>query len=203
MNSIKWDGKDIYPTKIICIGRNYADHIKEFDNKPSQEPVIFLKPNSSISNEIYSSETDLIHYEGEITFLISSGELKGVGFGLDLTKRDLQYDLQSKGWPWERAKAFDHSAVFSDMVTYTGNISDLRMEFFINDVLVQHGNYDLMINKPEPLFSDAKSFLSFEDGDLFMTGTPKGVGPVKAGDRYHGKIFENDKLLVEGTWVVK
>jgi len=203
MKSVTWDGKAIYPSKIVCIGRNYAEHIKEFDNKATLEPVIFIKPNSAISNDVHSSKSELIHYEGEITFLISSGELRGVGFGLDLTKRDLQYKFMDKGWPWERAKSFDRSAVFSDFVTFKGNISDLRMEFHINDALVQFGNHDLMLNKPPQLLNEAKSFLSFEDGDLLMTGTPKGVGPVNSGDRYLGKIFENEKLIVEGSWVVK
>jgi 2-keto-4-pentenoate hydratase/2-oxohepta-3-ene-1,7-dioic acid hydratase in catechol pathway len=203
MKSVTWGGKAVYPSKIVCIGRNYAEHIKEFDNEASQEPVIFLKPNSAISGDVHSSKSELVHYEGEITFLISSGELAGVGFGLDLTKRDLQYELKNKGWPWERAKAFDRSAVFSEFVSFNGDISDLRMEFYINDVLVQFGNHDLMLNKPPQLLSEAKSFLSFEDGDLLMTGTPKGVGSVDSGDRYLGKIFEKEKLIVEGSWVVK
>jgi 2-keto-4-pentenoate hydratase/2-oxohepta-3-ene-1,7-dioic acid hydratase in catechol pathway len=75
MKSIALDGTAVYPSKIVCIGRNYAEHIKELDNEPNQEPVIFIKPNSAISDEIYSSESELIHYEGEITFLIESGEL--------------------------------------------------------------------------------------------------------------------------------
>lgn len=203
MKSINWDGKAIYPSKIVCIGRNYAEHIKEFDNEPDQDPVIFIKPNSAISNEIYSSKSELIHYEGEITFLIESGELRGIGFGLDLTKRDLQYQLKTKGWPWELAKAFDRSAVFSEFASFNGDVAGLRMELHINDVLVQHGDYDLMLSKPAQMLDYAKSFLTLEDGDLLMTGTPKGVGPVNAGDRYLGRVFEKDKLLVEGLWVVK
>lgn len=203
MKSVQWDGQAVYPSKIVCIGRNYADHIKEFDGEVSQEPVIFLKPNSSLSNEIHSSKNDVIHYEGEITFLISAGQLSGVGFGLDLTKRELQYELKGKGWPWERAKAFDNSAVFSEFISFRGNISDLRMEFYINGVLVQVGGYDLMLSKPMQMLNEAKTFLSFEDGDLLMTGTPKGVGPVKSGDKYLGKVYEKEKLIVENSWVVK
>ncbi len=203
MHSVTCDSTPVAPSKIVCIGRNYAEHIKEFDNEASQEPCIFLKPNSSISNEVIASDSELIHYEGEITFLIESGELCAVGFGLDLTKRDLQYQLKNKGWPWERAKAFDNAAVFSEFVTYQGDIQDLRLEFYINDALVQFGDYALMLSKPEQLLADCKTFMTFEDGDLLMTGTPKGVGPVKRGDRYVGKIFSNDKLLVEGSWSVK
>jgi len=203
MNSIKWDSKAVYPSKIVCIGRNYAAHIKEFDNEPSQEPVIFMKPNSAIANEVYSSRHDVIHYEAEITFLVGAGELRAVGFGLDLTKREIQYQLVDKGWPWERAKAFDGSAVYSDFVTFDGDISALGVEFAFNDVLTQSGTVELVMNPPARMLGEVRSFLSLEDGDLLMTGTPEGVGPVNAGDRYHGKIFENDRLIVEGVWVVK
>ncbi|MGA8864988.1 MAG: fumarylacetoacetate hydrolase family protein [Gallionella sp.] len=203
MKSVIWEGKPVYPSKVVCIGRNYAEHITELGNEASPEPVIFLKPNSAISGDIRSSKSELIHYEGEITFLINSGELSGIGFGLDLTKRDLQHELKSKGLPWERAKAFDRSAVFSEFVTFNGDFSALRMELYINGALVQHGDHNLMLNKPAQMLSQAKSFLSFEDGDLLMTGTPSGVGPVNCGDRYHGKIFGKDKLIVDVSWVVK
>ncbi len=203
MKSVSWDGKAVYPSKIVCIGRNYVDHIKELDNEVPQEPVIFIKPNSAISNEIHPGKSEAIHFEGEITFLINSGELRGVGFGLDLTKRDLQSRLKAKGLPWERAKAFDRSAVFSDFVTFNGNVGDLRMELHINGALVQFGGHDLMMNKPGRIFNEARSFLSFEDGDLLMTGTPKGVGSVNSGDKYLGKIFAKEKLIVEGSWVAK
>ena len=93
MKSIKLDGRDIFPSKIVCLGRNYIDHIKELHNEVPKETVIFLKPNSSISNEIYFNPFDAVHFEGEISFLILSGELRGVGFGLDLTKREIQRTL--------------------------------------------------------------------------------------------------------------
>ena len=203
MNSIIFDGKDVYPSKIVCIGRNYVDHIEELHNEVPKQPVIFIKPNSSISSDVYSSKHDVIHYEGEISFLISSDKLKGVGFGLDLTKREVQSNLKSKGLPWERAKSFDKSAVFSEFVTFRGNISDLRMELYINGSLVQKGSCDLMLNKPDEILNEATGFLSFEDGDLIMSGTPKGVVPIKSCDKFNGKIFEKGKLLVEGFWVVK
>jgi 2-keto-4-pentenoate hydratase/2-oxohepta-3-ene-1,7-dioic acid hydratase in catechol pathway len=203
MNSIIFDGKDVYPSKIVCIGRNYVKHIEELHNDVPEQQVIFIKPNSSISHEIYSSKDDVIHYEGEISFLIHSNKLKGVGFGLDLTKREVQSNLKSKGLPWERAKSFDGSAVFSEFVAFEGNVKDLRMELSINGSLVQQGGYDLMMNKPEEILLESLGFLSFEDGDIIMTGTPKGVGPVISGDTFNGKIFEKNKLLVEGCWVVQ
>jgi len=202
MKSVSWDGRAVTPSKIVCIGRNYTDHIKELENQISQEPVIFIKPNSAISDKVLSSTTEILHYEAEISFLVSAGELKAVAFGLDLTRREIQYSLMERQMPWERAKAFDNSAVFSDFVSFDGDIKDLRMKFYINDRLVQHGSYELMLNKPEQLLDEAKSFLTFEDGDVLMSGTPKGVGRVRPGDNYLGKIYDKEKLIVEGSWVV-
>ena len=203
MKSVKWDGQEIYPSKIVCIGRNYVDHIKELGNEMPKEPVIFLKPNSALSDVINSGDLDVIHYESEISFVVSSGELAAVGFGLDLTKREIQNRLKSKGLPWERAKAFDGAAVFSEFVSIDGNIDDLRLELTINDRLIQQGGCELMINKPDAILSEVKGFLSFENGDVIMTGTPAGVGTVIAGDRFAGKIFEKDRLIVEAAWVVE
>lgn len=203
MRSVKYDGQSISPTKVVCVGRNFTDHIKELNNKISDQAVFFIKPNSSISNEIYSRKSELVHYEGELSFLIKNSELSGVGFGLDLTRRDLQTKLKSEGLPWERAKSFDNSAVFSEFVPFNGVLSDLRMELTINGSLVQSGGCDLMLNQPMQLLEEAKTFLSFEEGDLLMCGTPKGVGPVNAGDKFNGKIFERENLIVEHVWTVK
>ena len=203
MNPISLEGKEIFPSKIICIGRNYVDHIKELGNEIPEEPVIFIKPNSSIAAAIESNESDEIHFEGEISILLRSAELFGVGFGLDLTKRKLQSRLKARGLPWERSKAFDGAAVFSEVVSFEGQVSDLRLELYINNRLVQQGGCALMIYKPDEIIAEVKSFLSLEDGDLIMTGTPAGVGPLQAGDRFNGKIFEKDTLIVEGSWVVQ
>ncbi len=203
MRSVKFEGKDVYPSKIICIGRNYVNHIEELDNEVPSELLVFLKPNSSLSNYIGFNENEAIHFEGEISFLVQSGNLVGVGFGLDITKRDVQSKLKAKGLPWERAKAFDKSAVFSEFVKIDGSILDLRMELYINGSLIQKAGCDLMQNKPSAVLREVKSFLSLEDGDLIMTGTPKGVGIIQEGDTFLGKIFENEKLIVESSWVVK
>ena len=203
MNHINFHNKNYTPSKVICIGRNYVEHIKELDNEVPTEPVIFLKPNSAISENLYLHETDNIHYEGEICFLIESGKLSGVGFGLDLTKRDMQSVLKKKGLPWERSKAFNHSALFSDFVAITEHVSELRMELHINNEIIQQGDYHLMMNKPEALLEEINTFLSVEDGDIIMTGTPKGVGVINAKDVLLGKVFSGDKLLVEHSWTVK
>lgn len=203
MKSIRCDGKDVFPTKVVCVGRNYAGHVKELQNVEPEEPVIFIKPNSAIASDVCFNPAALIHYEAELTFMIVGGKLSAVGMGLDLTQRDLQRHLQAKGLPWERAKAFDGSAVFSDFVSYHGELADLHFQLYINDTLVQHGNCALMLHQPQQVLANAKNFLTFEDGDLLMTGTPQGVGPLKLGDHYSGRILANDKLLVEGFWIVK
>jgi 2-keto-4-pentenoate hydratase/2-oxohepta-3-ene-1,7-dioic acid hydratase in catechol pathway len=135
--------------------------------------------------------------------MVGGGLLTAVGFGLDLTKRQIQSSLKASGLPWERSKAFDGSAVFSNFVKLDTDMSELTLELHINEHLVQEGGYDLMINKPAEILSEVKSFLSLEDGDLIMTGTPKGVGRISPGDRLCGKIFANENLLVEADWTVK
>lgn len=202
-NTINFAGFKYYPSKIVCVGRNYVAHIHELDNEIPSEPVIFIKPNSSISNEIYTHKTDDIHYEGEISFLIKAGCIAGVGFGLDLTKRTIQSKLKNKGLPWERAKAFDRSAVFSDFVSIPEDLSELRMELHINSHLKQDGSIQLMLHKPEFLVNEIKSFMTLEDGDVLMSGTPSGVGIIYMGDSFTGKIFSGVKLLVEHTWLVE
>jgi 2-keto-4-pentenoate hydratase/2-oxohepta-3-ene-1,7-dioic acid hydratase in catechol pathway len=203
MKPVKWDGEDVFPSKIVCIGRNYVDHIKELGNEIPKEPVIFIKPNSAISTDIHAGEPDEIHYEAEISILIHTGKLAAIGFGLDLTKRDLQSRLKSKGLPWERSKAFDGAAVFSEFVTFTDQTDNLRLELFINDRLIQQGGCQLMIYKPAEIMAEVENFLTLEDGDLIMTGTPVGVGVVHAGDRFTGRIYDNEKQMVEASWVVK
>lgn len=203
MNSVKLDQTDIYPSKVVCIGRNFVDHIAELGNEVPDEPVFFMKPNSAISQELHTHKTDPIHYESEITFSIMSGKLSGVGFGLDLTKREIQSKLKAKGLPWERAKSFDKSAVFSDFVTFNGDVNNLKLELYINNKLTQLATCELMMNKPDAILREATEFLTVIDGDLIMTGTPKGVGLLNPGDKFDGKIFDKEKLIIERTWTVK
>jgi len=200
---VRLDGKVLFPSKIVCIGRNYVEHIKELGNEIPAEPVIFIKPNSSLADNIRSGAPGEIHYEGEISFIIRCGQTVAVGFGLDLTRRELQSRLKAKGLPWERAKAFDGAAVFSEFVSYSGEVGDLRLELHINERLVQQGGCDLMIYKPADIIAEVKDFLSFEDGDIVMTGTPAGVGEVRAGDRFEGKILAGDELVTRASWVVQ
>lgn len=203
MKQIKIDGKPFCPSKVVCIGRNYVEHIKELNNEMPTQAVIFVKPNSAISEKIVSNDIEAIHYEAEISFVINAGKISAVGFGLDLTKRALQSLLKTQGLPWERAKAFDKSAVFSEFVSFSGDLETLSLQLLINGKLIQYANVDLMIHKPQDIISDVSSFMSFEEGDVLMTGTPKGVGQVFANDRFTGRIFQGDTLLIEQHWTVE
>ena len=202
MNAIQINDNSVEPSKVVCIGRNYVDHIKELNNAMPDQPVIFVKPNSAISDHIIFDDVDEIHYEGEISFVIKDKQISAVGFGLDMTKRDVQSTLKSKGLPWERAKAFDGSAVFSEFKTFDGNVDDLSLELMINDQLIQQGGCSLMLYKPKDILQEVDSFMTLEDGDVIMTGTPAGVGKVKLGDQFVGKILEKGKVIVEQTWLV-
>jgi len=201
MKTINYNNKKVTPSKVVCIGRNYVEHIKELNNETPSSMVIFNKPNSAISDELHYFNTDT-RFEGEICFLIENNKIAGVGFGLDLTHANIQNNMKQKGLPWERAKAFDGSAVLSNFVPFDTNLETLKMELFINNKLVQEANYDLMIYKPLEMLNEIQSFMSFEDGDVIMSGTPKGVGTYSKNDIFVGKIYSNDILLVESKWKV-
>ena len=201
MKIVTLDQKIITPSKIVCIGRNYVEHIKELNNEMPDSMVVFNKPNSAISNQLYYFGENT-RFEGEICFLIEDKKIRGVGFGLDLTKADVQKKMKEKGLPWERAKAFDNSAVFSKFVEFDGFVQFLKMELYLNDELIQHATYDLMIYKPDKMLDEVLSFMSLEDGDVIMSGTPKGVGNYKVGDVFVGKVYSGEKLLVESKWKV-
>lgn len=203
MNKIVLEDKEIFPSKVVCIGRNYMEHIKELNNEIPEDMVFFIKPNSAISNKLnFPKNQNSCHYEAEISFLIEDNKITAVGFGLDLTLREVQSKLKEKGLPWERAKAFDGASVFSKFVSFSDDITKLEIELFINGDLKQKGDYSLMINKPSEIINEARTFLSFEDGDILMSGTPKGVGSFNIGDVFVGKILYDGKVLVEETFTV-
>lgn len=201
MKTVSFNSKEIEPSKIVCIGRNYVEHIKELGNEMPSSMVIFMKPNSSISSELLTCKNENIHFEGEISFMIFDNKIEGVGFGLDLTKREIQTKLKQKGLPWERAKAFDGASVFSDFVKFDGDTDSLHVKLFIDDELIQDGSVTHMLYKPEEMIKEINSFSTFEDGDIVMSGTPKGVGIVQSGAKFLGQIFQNDKLLIEKSWI--
>ncbi len=202
MKSIRYKGKTITPSKVVCVGRNYVEHIRELGNEIPKNLVIFNKPNSAICDELYFFSDDT-RFEGEISFLIEKGEIRGVGFGLDLTHAKIQNHLKERGLPWERAKSFDKSAVFSEFVEIEDrDIEFLRFELFINKKLVQYANTNLMIYKPKTILKEINSFISLEDGDIIMSGTPKGVAYYQREDEFLVKVYIKDKLIIEKEWIV-
>jgi 2-keto-4-pentenoate hydratase/2-oxohepta-3-ene-1,7-dioic acid hydratase in catechol pathway len=201
MKTVDFNNHKISPSKIVCIGRNYAEHIEELGNETPSSMVIFMKPNSAISTKLSTCKEEPIHYEGEISFLIIAKKIAGVGFGLDLTKRELQGRLKEKRLPWERAKAFDGAALFSDFVKFDGDMESLHVKLFINDKLMQDGIVSQMLHKPEEILEEIAGFSTFEDGDIVMSGTPKGVGVVNINDKFLGQIYQGDKLLVQKEWL--
>lgn len=186
--------------KIICIGRNYAEHAKELGNEIPESPVIFMKPDTAIlkkGSDFYIPEfSDDVHYELEVVLKISKGGkyiqeknadkyYDEIGLGIDFTARDLQSQLKAKGLPWELAKAFDGSAVVSDFYKKEDfDVKNLNFSLMKNKEEVQNGNTALMIFSPEQIIAFVSQYFTLRVGDLIFTGTPKGVG----------KVFENDLL---------
>jgi len=202
MQTIQYESQTITPSKVICVGRNYVEHIHELNNEIPSSMVLFNKPNSAITNTLYFIQEDC-RFEGEICFLIKDNKIDGIGFGLDLTKAGLQNRMKEKGLPWERAKAFDKSAVFSKFVKCKGNMDTLEMKLFINGVLTQHASYDLMIYKPQNIVSEIASFMTFEDGDVIMSGTPKGVANYTRNDIFLAVIYLDGKMILNEEFIVK
>ncbi len=207
--SAKKSSQSITPSKVICIGRNYVDHIKELANEIPDEMVVFLKPNSAINNMLSAKHNDdVLHYEAELSFLYQGGKFTAVGLGLDLTKREVQGKLKVKGLPWERAKAFDNSAIFSDFVSIEqDDIQQLNLSLMIDDVLKQQGGVSLMMAKPADILKELQTFMSLEDGDIVMTGTPKGVGVIGKNDTFTGQVYlapedkvADNKVLLDCNW---
>lgn len=191
--------------KIICIGRNYADHAKELKNEIPAEPVFFLKPDIALlkDNEpFYLPEftTDL-HYECEVVVKIAKvGKniqekfahkyYEQISLGIDFTARDLQSKCKEKGLPWEMAKAFDNSAPLSSVFIDKKNVNlnDLKFHLDINGTTVQKGTTNDWIFHIDQVIAYVSRFMTLKTGDLIFTGTPAGVGPVAIGDRLEGYI---------------
>lgn len=199
----------ITPSKVVCIGRNYVEHIKELANEIPDEMVVFIKPNSAISNNLKAHHgDDVLHYEAELSFLYQDGKFTAVALGLDLTKREVQGKLKSKGLPWERAKAFNGSAIFSDFVGFESKTVDqLSLSLTINLSPTQKGGVSLMMVKPDEILAELQSFLTLEDGDIVMTGTPKGVGVINQSDVFVGQVLltqeesaSDKRVLIDCQW---
>jgi 2-keto-4-pentenoate hydratase/2-oxohepta-3-ene-1,7-dioic acid hydratase in catechol pathway len=199
--------------KIICVGRNYGEHIKELGNTNPEEPVIFLKPDTALSKSgqpiILPQHLGEIHYELELVFRIGrAGKhiepefahryIDQFSIGIDFTARQLQQNLKEKGLPWERAKAFDGSAVIGEMLPFESfdALMDSPFQLMLNQKKVQEGRMKEMIYSVPDLISFISKSFTLKTGDLIFTGTPKGVGAVKQGDELAG--YFKDKLLLTG-----
>ena len=200
--------------KIICIGRNYADHAKEMNAPTPQFPLFFLKPDSAILQKktpfYYPEFTKDLHYECEIIVRINKlGKnisakfahtyYDEIGLGIDFTARDLQEECKTKGLPWEKAKAFDGSAVLSEKFISKKelDLSHLKFHLIKNDDVVQNGNTKDFIFSIDTIISYVSQFMTLKIGDIIFTGTPAGVGPVAIGDVLKGSIGEKEMYKLQ------
>jgi 2-keto-4-pentenoate hydratase/2-oxohepta-3-ene-1,7-dioic acid hydratase in catechol pathway len=194
--------------KIICIGRNYANHAKEMKSDIPTEPVFFMKPDTALLKEsdFYLPDfTKEMHHEIELVLKIckagkhieekfANKYYDEVGIGIDFTARDLQAQCKAAGLPWEKAKAFDNSAPIGQFVKKENlNLKEINFELKINGLTKQLGNSNDLIFSFDTIISYVSKFVTLKVGDLIYTGTPEGVGPVKIGDKMEG--FLNNQLL--------
>ncbi|BCY28547.1 fumarylacetoacetate hydrolase family protein [Flavobacterium okayamense] len=200
--------------KIICIGRNYADHISELNNERPTEPVIFMKPDSAILLKnfpfVIPEFTNDVHHEIEVIVKINKvGKYidkkfahkyyDEISLGIDFTARDLQSTLKEKGLPWEKAKAFDGSAIIGDFLPKNSftSLENINFELKSNGNVVQQGNTSLMLWKIDELIAYVSQYFTLKTGDILFTGTPKGVAPVKDGDVLEGFLEGNQLFKVQ------
>jgi 2-keto-4-pentenoate hydratase/2-oxohepta-3-ene-1,7-dioic acid hydratase in catechol pathway len=197
--------------KIICIGRNYANHIAELQNERPDEPVIFLKPDSAVLPDkapfVIPEFSSDIHHEIEVIVKINKlGKYidskfahkyyDEIGLGIDFTARDLQSKLKEKGLPWEKAKAFDGSAIIGDFLPKNefSSTENITFELTNNGQTVQKGNTAQMLWKIDEIIAYVSQFFTLKKGDIIFTGTPEGVAKVSPNDVLEGFI-ENKKVL--------
>lgn len=200
--------------KIFCVGRNYVDHAKELNNDIPDEPVIFMKPKSALLQPhtpfYYPEFTNELHYECELVLRIAKNGkyiqekfankyYDAVTAGIDFTARDIQNELKQKGLPWEKAKAWDNSAVIGKWVLLTGLKDRHKIDFSLqkNKELVQKGNSEEMLFDFDYIVSYISNFFSINIGDLIFTGTPAGVGEIVVGDEIEAFMEEQSMLTLE------
>lgn len=197
--------------KLICIGRNYVDHIDELNNERPEEPVVFIKPDSAIlpkEQDFYIPEfSNDVHYEVEVLVKIKKvGKhiakefahkyYDEIGLGIDFTARDLQSKLKAKGLPWEKAKGFDGAAVIGNWAPKSKfkSVDNLRFSLSKNGEKVQDGNTALMLWKIDEIIAHVSTYFMLKKGDIIFTGTPAGVGKVSPNDYLVGSL-EDEKLF--------
>lgn len=200
--------------KIICVGRNYADHARELNNDVPTEPVIFLKPDSAILKDgkafYVPDHLGSVHHELEIVLRIckngkhispkfAADYYDQIGLGIDFTARDLQTKLKNKGLPWELAKGFDGSAVLGEFVpkSQLGDMMNLQIELQVNGQKRQAGNTRDLLFSFEAIIAFVSQYFTLRQGDLIYTGTPAGVGPVVPGDTLEGYLNGKKRLYFQ------
>lgn len=200
--------------KVIAIGRNYTEHIKELNNEKPDEPVIFTKPDTAIlrHNEAfyYPSFSNEVHYEVELVLKISKNGkyieekfanryFDAIGIGIDFTARDLQSKAKAKSLPWAISKGFDGAAPISEFLSVTefSDLKNINFSLKINNELRQDGNTSLMLYDFAQMIAYVSKFITLKKGDLIFTGTPKGVGEVKVGDRLQAYIEDKEMMDFE------
>lgn len=197
--------------KIFCVGRNYVEHAKELGNEVPDEPVLFMKPKSALLQShtpfYYPEFCNELHYEAEIVLRVGKNGkyinerqalkyINAITVGIDFTARDIQAELKKKGLPWEKAKAWDNSAVAGNWLDITPDTFRKQIHFSLkkNDELVQTGDTSKMIFSFEKIISNISNYFSLNIGDLIYTGTPAGVGECVVGDILHG-YYEDEKVF--------
>ena len=200
--------------KLICIGRNYTDHIKELENEKPTDPVVFLKPDTSILLKkqpfFIPDFSDDVHYEVEVLVKINKvGKhidkkfthkyYDEIGLGIDFTARDLQAQLKAKGLPWEKAKAFDGAAVIGKWLPKSKfqNLNNINFSLKRNEEVVQSGNTELMLWKIDELIEYVSKYFTLKIGDIIFTGTPAGVGKVFAEDQLKGYLEDVEMFSIK------
>ena len=200
MRSIQFENQSITPGKVVCIGKNYTAHIEEMNSAVPEQMVVFMKPNSAIGTTLIAVADEPLHYECEICLLVKNSAILGVGVGLDLTKRELQGKLKQAGLPWERAKAFDGAALFSKFIAAPVDPLELRLELWVDRALRQRGEAKAMLYRPNVIVGELNTFLTLDDFDVIMTGTPAGVGPIAVGEHFEAKLLQSDSTLISASW---
>ena len=199
--------------KVVCVGRNYAEHAKELNNPVPTEPLLFIKPGSCVVplDESFSipAERGAVHYEAEIAVLIGKSlskqpnaeevmdAISGFAPALDLTLRDVQDQLKAKGYPWEVAKAFDGACVLAPFVPGDAvvDLRDIGIRLSLNGAVRQDGNSRDMLNPILPLIQHICGHFSLQPGDVILTGTPAGVGPLASGDQLQLELVDHSSFV--------
>ncbi len=200
--------------KIICIGRNYAEHAEELNNPIPKNPLIFMKPSTALlinNRSFYIPEfTNDVHYELEVVLKIckngrhiqpafADSYYEEVTLGIDFTARDVQQRCKEKGHPWEIAKAFDHSAAIGRLVSKASlpQVDNWKFQMMKNGEIVQNGHTKDMLMNFNQLICHISKFFTLHNGDMIFTGTPAGVGQVQIGDEFVGMLNEEEVLYCD------